>query len=1366
MTNPAFVPKPVWQIRLLGELRAVRGEQAITRFRRHTAGVLLAYLAYYPQRSHPREEVIDLLWPECEPAVGRDRLSTDLSSLRRQLEPPGILPGAVLRADRSTVGLNASAVTTDVGEFEAALALSLRARNELEREQWLREAVERYQGELLPGYFEEWILPKRQHLTERYCEALKQVSQLREQEGDLRAALEYAHRAVSADPLREEAQHELIRLLAAAGQTEAAERQYQKWERLLKQEMGSTPEPRTQALVAAPPRSNLGQRSKLNARSSKLEAGQRRLARRTAEELPDRPCSELRASSVELRALSELPQGTVTFLLMEIPPQGLEQLVSHGTVGPPRWRAHLRQAWNAARGHVLQESDGWVLAVFQRPSGALAAALAAQRLAAVDASGRSDGRPLSSLPEPRAGAASLRAADGAGTLPRIVLHTGETETEAGSYQGLALDHTLRLLRAAHPGQILLSGVTAGLLRGDVEPGKPGVTLVDLGSYRLRDEVAGVAVMERLFQVCYPDMVVREFPPPRAEPMHQSNLPLQLTRFFGREAEVAHLRERLSDGATRLVTLTGAGGSGKTRLALTVAEGLVEPLHGAVWFVPLVDVGDVRGMIDALVNALHLPRNPSIEPLEQVVQTLSVAANGPRPSLLVLDNFEGVTDEGAPLVRTLLERAPALTCLVTSRQRLGLAGEREYVVHPLPTPASGESLEQLGQSASVQLFVDRAQAVRPDFQITPGNAATVAELCRRLEGLPLALELAAARAPILTPVELLAQLSRPLEVLVSRQRDAPPRHRSLRATLQWSYDHLSPELQRFFAGLSLFRGGWTLEAAAAVDAGVPKGRAGAPSTVQASAPSSTARAADDGPVSANRAGSLPGWDTLGCLEQLQACSLIIAEAVGTRMRFRMLESMREFAGEQLTSQEQTELARRHALYYLELAEATEPHLFGGGEQRAWLDHLDREHDNLRAALAWCKEAPEGAAAGLRLAGALARFWDVHGYWNEGRARLEALLEGTQERTRLRAKALAGAGMLAFRLGDAGAARAWHEESLAIYQELGDQQGIGSCLTDLGNVAWSQNDTISARSFHQDSLAIARQTGDRRGVAATLYTLGSMARYEGDRLAARALLDESLAIWRDLEDGAGLANALLDLGLVAEQERCFAEARSLCEESLAIYRELGDKRGIAHCLAILGALARLQGDYTAAQALLEESLTLRREMGDKQGVGYSLRQLGYLANLRGDAASARKRSEEALEIWREIGARLEEIHQLGNLGHLARQDQDYARALSYYRESLAMRLESDDRLLIAMSLEDIATVAARQGKHERVAQLLGAAEALCEPLGKALPVAGPEEYQHAVRLAHAALGEEDFAAAWAQGRARALQQSITDALEEYV
>jgi predicted ATPase/DNA-binding SARP family transcriptional activator/uncharacterized protein HemY len=1305
MTKPAFAPEPLWQIHLLGELRAVHDEQVITRFRRHTAGVLLAYLAYHRQRSLPREELIELLWPECDPAAGRDRLSTDLSSLRRQLELPGIPAGAVFRADRSSIGLNAGTVTTDVSEFEAALARASRAWNALEREQWLREAVERYQGELLPGYTEDWILRERQHLTERYHQALGQVIHRREREGDFGAALEYARRAVSADPLREEAQHALIRLLAAAGQLEAARRALRQWEQLLKQELGSTPAPETRALI------------------SELQS--------TAK-MPLRPPARDAVSE----AGASLPTGTVTFLLMDLAPQGVEQRIRQSAAGPPGWQAHLRAEVDRRQGHVLQESDGWVLAVFQQTSKALAAAIAAQRLAVVDTSPGKEETLLASLPAPRA-------PSGAGALPRIALHTGETELDAGRYQGLTLDHTLRLLRATQPGQILLSGVTAGLLRGDSEPGKPGVSLVDLGSYRLRDEVAGVAVPERLFQACYPDMAVREFLPPQAEPMHRSNLPPQLTRFFGREAEVAHLHERLSQGCgatgrraltaegvmpsaptpARLVTLTGAGGSGKTRLALAVAEGLVEPLHGAVWFVPLAEVTDTPGLLDAVATALELPRNPEMALLEQVVKTLSNQA-----SLLLLDNFEGLPAESASMVRTLLERIPKLVCLVTSRQRLGLAGERQFAVKPLPLPAAGESLEQLEQSASVQLFVDRAQAVRPDFRLLPGNATVMAELCRRLEGLPLALELAAARTPILTPVELLAQLRRPLEVLVSRQRDASPRHRSLRATLQWSYDLLSPEQQRFFAGLSVFRGGWTLEGVAAV----------------------SARA-----------------DALDCLEQLQACSLILAEAEGAGTRFRMLETMREFAGEQLTPEAAAELARRHAGYYLALAEASEPHLFGGGEQSTWLDRLDREHDNLRAALAWCTETSEREEAGLRLAGVLARFWDLRGYWSEGRAQLAALLEREGKPTWVRAKALAGAGTLALRLGDHPAARAWHEKSLAIYQELGDQRGTGSCLTDLGNLAWIQGDTDSARAFHQKSLAIARQLGDRRGIAASLSTLGSISRYEQDAMQARALLEESLAIWRSLGDGEGTADSLLHLGLVAEKEGCYAAARSLCEESLATYRELGNQRGIAHSLAILGVLARYEGDYRVAQALLEESLTLRREVGDRQGVGYSLRQLGFLAHARGDTASARRRSEEALAVWREIGSKREAIHQLGNLGHLARQDQDYPRALSCYRESLVLRREMEDPLLIAMSLEDMATVVARLGRYEQVARLLGGAEALCEPLGKSLPVVtsdyGSDYYASAVSSARTALGEAGFAAEWAQGRAMSLDQAIAYAVD---
>jgi predicted ATPase len=506
----------------------------------------------------------------------------------------------------------------------------------------------------------------------------------------------------------------------------------------------------------------------------------------------------------------------------------------------------LRREFRRHEGYEASEAGDSFVVAFAGASAALACAVAGQRALAAE--------PWPTAVDP--------------ITVRMALHTGDVELEENGYRDLVLHHAARILVAGHGGQILCSEITAGLLRRNwvmkAEVAEPGVKLVDLGIYRLRD----VVTPERLFQVSYPGMSSLEFPPLNATPAFTSNLPLQFTRFFGRREEIERLTKMLSSGEgqrvgdersrpdaslnlhpSRLVTLTGPGGSGKTRLALEVAERCVAARRGAVWFVPLADLSDPRLIIDAIRDALHLTPSPEAAPLEQVVAALSH-----QPTLLVLDNFEHLVAAGAPLIRTLRERVPTLQCLVTSRQRLEVEGEREFPVLPLPTPEEWNNPEQLSLYESVQLFVDRAQAVQPDFQVTNANAAAVAELCHRLEGIPLALELAAARIRLLTPAQMLAHLEHRLDFQTSSRRDATARHRTLRAAVDWSYELLSSELQQFFAWLSVFRGGWTLQAAAAV--------------CEESA-------------------------ALDYLSQLQACSLIVAEEISGESRFRMLETLREY-----------------------------------------------------------------------------------------------------------------------------------------------------------------------------------------------------------------------------------------------------------------------------------------------------------------------------------------------------------------------------------------------------------------------------------------------------------------------------------------
>ncbi len=1211
------------RIELLGRLRVTQGEREITRFRTQKTGALLGYLAYHAERAHPREVLIDLLWPESTPAAGRNSLKMALSSLRHQLEPPGISRGTIVRADRFSVHLNPKLVTTDVAEFEAAQRSAAEAGSDTERAECLAEAVELYGGELLPGYYQDWIIPEQRRLADLYYRTVRWLTAYLEQAGEWEHALECARRAVSADPLREEAHQDLIRLLAASGQPSEAVRQYQELERILKEELDATPSVAVREL----------------ARQIELQAESR----------------EVVAPPQVVAPPSPLPIGTVTFLLTDVegattlekklPDAFQEALEGHNAL--------LRDAFSRHGGQEANEAGGSFTVAFAQPSEALACAVECQRELSAH-----------SWPE-EVGALRVR----------MAVHTREVRPREDESPGWLLRRGTGLLLAARGGQILCSEASAALLRRSL---KADVELTDLGYFRLR----GAEEPEHLFAIEYPDMVPEGFPPPRAAPAYTSNLPIQLTAFFGREEELTRLEELLLEEERRLVTLTGPGGSGKTRLGLEAAGHVFEAFRGAVWSVELQDLSDAGLIVDAVLDGLSLPRLPEVEPLEQAAAALSR-----QRSLLVLDNFEHLVDEGAAVVQTLVERIPTLTCLVTSRRLLDLTGEREFLVAPLPVPSGDESPEALMHFASVQLFVDRAQAVRADFQVTEGNAKSVAELCYRLEGIPLALELAAARAQVFTPAQMVVELEHRFDFLVGRKRDVDGRHRTLRAAMDWSYRLLTPELQRFFAQLSLFRGGWTAEAAEAV---CEEPRA------------------------------------LEYLEELRECSLILAEEAADEaggMRFRMLETLREYAQEQLLPDDQTALRKRHAEHYLALAEEGR---LEGEEEAVRMERFETEHDNLRAALAWLKSAEDGAEAGLRLAGALGRFWGIRGYWSEGRAHLREALARAEAagRTAARARALSRAGSLASGQGDYAAARALYEESLTIWQELGDQ----------------------------------------RGIAVSLHGLGLVAYYQAHFAAARALLEESLAIRRDLEEKQGIAASLTDLGVVAYHQGDYGAAHSVWEESLAIQRESGERPGIAESLLHMGTLAIVKGDYARARALVEESLAAARESGGKARIAWSLNEVGNVAFCQGDYAAARAFHEQSLAIFRDLGYTRGAAFSLRGLGLVAAAQGDYAAARSLFEESLATRRELGDKRGIPECVEGLAGVRGAQKQPEPAARLFGAAEALREAIGTPLRPNERERYDREVAAVRAALTKEAFERAWAAGRAMTLEEAVAYALEE--
>ncbi|BDI32001.1 hypothetical protein CCAX7_40520 [Capsulimonas corticalis] len=948
----------IWRIELFGGLTASRGDRKIERFPTQKVGALLAMLAFYPRQRHTREELIDMLWPDADLTAARNRLSQALVWLRPQLEPEGVERGSVLIADRVNISLTPSTFTTDTADFEALVKDGQRENGAEARIDILSRAVGLYQGPLLSGYYQDWILDERQRLLDAFLLTLRSLVSLHERAGDSELALTYARKALAADPLQEEAHADVIRLLAESGQSAAALRQFQELKRVLDKELAEEPSPATLALV-------------------------------------DR--------------------------------------------------------------------------IKQNASTPVAAPIAA-------------------------------------------------------------------------------------------------------------------------------------------PIRTAPLPAPLTRLFGRDEEIERVRQTLISGGARLVTLIGPGGSGKTRLALAAGARVEQDRSGSVVFVALADLDAAPMILAAIAAALRLPADTAGALLDQVMEALAA-----RPFLLILDNLEHLVGGAGSLVRDLLERVSSLTILATSRQRLGLEFEREIAVPPLHIPTGSADPQELLESASVQLFVDRARAVNPDFGVTAANAVAVAQVCERLEGIPLAIELCAAWAQTLTPAQMLEKLERRFDLLVSRRSDITPRHRTLRAALEYSYLQLPSDLQLVYKSVSVFRGSWSLEASESILAGASE---------QAAASGSS--------------GGL--WPALRALTELRERSLIVAEETDTAMRFRMLESLREFASEQLSYAERAALRRAHALCFLQMSEQANSRVAGSDQDR-WLATLDLEQENLRAALSWSLETEE-SNVGLRLAGAMGGYWSVRGTLQEGVDWLERLLALPAHHIDpdVQAKAWSILGYLLWSQGDFAYARTAHEQALELRRGIADEAGVAESLYHLGITAYREEDFPSAKSFLEESLANSQARGDRSGIARVLLNLGNIAYERLQYQEARDFIQQSLEIEQQLGNRRRSANALHNLGLIARDNREYELAETLIQEALAVNRSMLDNYSIANTLANLGAVAAFQGQSERARRLLAEGLKLAYEIGNKHIIAYYLFPMGMLEAESERWANSVYLLSAARRVFEQIGSAL--------------------------------------------------------------------------------------------------------------------------------
>jgi predicted ATPase/class 3 adenylate cyclase len=1100
--------------------------------------------------------------------------------------------------------------------------------------------------------------------------------------------------------------------------------------------------------------------------------------------------------------LTSKPTGTVTFLFTDI--EGSTKLAQQYPDAMPiilaRHHEILNQSIETHGGYAFQfEGDSFAVA-FHSAHDALNAAVAAQR----------------SLQNEVWSPAPIKV--------RMGIHTGTAHLNDASaptvYSGYAtIALTQRIMSAGHGGQILLSGATRELVR-DALPADS--ELQDMGEKRLKDSLHP----EHIYQLNIAGLP-STFPPLKTLDSFLHNLPAQLTTFIGREEEIAEIEKELE--SHRLLTLTGPGGIGKTRLSVQVAAHLLETFPDGVWFVELAPLTNPDLIAQTIHTTLGLVEPPGKNILPILIDYLSQ-----KKALLILDNCEHLVEACAQLTHTLLVHSPSLKILASSREALGVAGELAWQVPSLALPDLKKTteLDQLSEYEAVQLFLDRASLANPHFLMTEDNAPAIAQICYHLDGIPLAIELAAARVRGLSVEQIASRLDDRFRLLTSGARTVMPRHQTLHALIDWSHALLSESERALLRRLSVFAGGWTVEAAESVCAG-------------------------DG---------LESDQILDMLLHLVDKSLVVAKTQVAEPRYHLLETIRQYAREKLWAAGEGELMRQqHLAYFVDLAERAEPNL-RAFDMVMWLDRLEDELENIRVALEWALESD--IEAQLRLANALLWFWQIRGHKNEGIAWWERGLsiERTElgeepltlNRALLRGKALSAIGIekilcadfdraktylkesvalfrglgsagkqgmtyaLTWLAGDDSQSKSIQEQNLTVFREIGDKFGAADCLLFLSQEARNNNDYERAITLEEEHLALRREIGDHDGAATALFQLGHSAFLQQDFRRAILLLEEGLSIFRAVGNKWALGVGLSNLGDVFLCQRNYEQATKIYEEALTFTRDLSDRFVIAFNSYNLGAIAWFQGDYTRAEQIIAESLAVFRDHDNDWLTASCLHTLGDIALAQGDDSRAMQwyetelafgqdkqleislmfalnglgkvtwgkgnyqlateRFEEALRMSKKAGYKTAILLALCGLGRVALSQRDYDSAGEFLTQASQIRLPETSEITLpttnelfswislktygvatAYPLEAFAVLAAAQDQMERAARMLGAVESLYALIHFEISAKERAEHNQAIASVRAALGDEAFAAAWAEGRIMTMEQAIVYALE---
>lgn len=964
-----------------------------------------------------------------------------------------------------------------------------------------------------------------------------------------------------------------------------------------------------------------------------------------------------------------LPTGTVTFLFTDI--EGSTKLAQEHPAEMPALLARhneiLNQTVQAHNGHVFQIVGDSFAVAFHSASDGLNAALDAQR------------------------ALQSESWNPAPIIVRMGIHTGAAQlNEDNQYAGYAtIASTQRIMSAGHGGQILISGATRELVR-NVLPAE--TELLDLGEKRLKDLLRP----EHLYQLNISGLPTT-FPPLKTLDSFPNNLPSQLTSFIGRENEIAEVKQELE--THRLVTLTGSGGTGKTRLSLQVAAELLDHFGHGVWSVELAPLTDPDLIPQVILSAIGVQEQPGKTPIDVLKVYLHE-----KQALIVLDNCEHLIEASAKLVNTLLNAAPKLKILASSREALGVKGEASYPVPSLSAPPNFRSLrdfgsvEQLSQYEAVRLFIDRALLVAPHFVVDADNAPYIAKICYRLDGIPLAIELAAARIKMMSVDQISKRLDDRFRLLTGGARTALPRQQTLRGLIDWSYDLLTDKERLLLQRLSIFAGGWTLEAAEEV-------------------------CNDQSPVNREQTDHrLPITDILDLLTQLFNKSLVVGMAEGSHSgetRYRMLETIRQYAREKLLEAGSIEIVRdKHLAYFVKLAEQAEPELYHSN-QAFWLNKLDEEMDNFRMAVEWA--IAKDVESGLRIAAIPWRFWLVRGYLPEVADWLEQLLEQYKITNALHAQALAFHSLCKFRRGD-------FSETIALAKQ---------------------------------SLEMARTLLDKQTEALSLAFLGILLAAQGNVGEGTPLLEEALAIYRSLDDKIGQAQTTEWLAI---NNNDIEYAIAYTKEGLALARELGDLSGIAARLCLLSRLTWWKGDLSSPAIWLEEALSISRQIGNHTFECEALLYYGVLSYWQGDYQQANVYYQEAIMLGEKIGDTFQGLWSHIFIAYATLRQGEIQKAQALFEGSVRNTHKAGFTTALVFAMEGIASLHVIQNQPARAAQLFAWADAMRDQIGNHRPPVEQASVERDLAIICSKVNDAEFIELSEKGRTMTVEQAIAYALTE--